>query len=250
MYTAPLQITRWQHLWKHTAYTRKNRMIFVVCGRAWTIYLHWPRLSETEKHKKPRDILRFCRLRNGIDSVDYLPLWFKSAACGIQGKMLYAIKAMCRNLESCVRVNGRLTDWFNQRAGLRQGYTLSLLNMQYLLMTYYRKVITCAAEYIARWHSEHLALCRQCSTDIGIIRCSTGYAEHYMLLVQRVDAESQQEMGDYHTLPKGFSGKNTTWFYIQRNDTECRPHVSLAWPVFAWNHGFHGKRTELGKNSR
>ena len=39
--------------------------------------------------------------------------------------MLNTIKALYRNLESCVRVNGRLTDWFSQVSGVRQGDTLA-----------------------------------------------------------------------------------------------------------------------------
>ena len=99
--------------------------------RAWIICLRWQRLSKAEKHKKQETYCAFIDFEKACDSVEYPLLWFKLAACGIQGKMLHTIQAMYRNLESCVWVNGRLTDWFNQTAGVRQGDKLAPLYLQY-----------------------------------------------------------------------------------------------------------------------
>ena len=82
-------------------------------------------IIRNRKAQKQDTYCAFIDFEKAFDSVEYPLLWFKLAACGIQGKMLHAIQAMYRNLESCVRVNGRLTDWFNQTAGVRQGDTLA-----------------------------------------------------------------------------------------------------------------------------
>ena len=42
-------------------------------------------------------------------------------AYGIYGKIFYVIRSLYKNLQSCVRVNGRFTNWFPLSAGVRQG---------------------------------------------------------------------------------------------------------------------------------
>ena len=44
---------------------------------------------------------------------------------GIHGKILDVIRSLYKNLQSCVRVNGRFTDWFSQSTVVRQGDTLA-----------------------------------------------------------------------------------------------------------------------------
>ena len=67
----------------------------------------------------------FIDFEKAFDSVHYPSLWHKMLAYRIHGRMLNVIKSLYENLESCVRVNGRLTDWFAQTAGVRQGDVLS-----------------------------------------------------------------------------------------------------------------------------
>ena len=58
-------------------------------------------------------------------SVQYPFLWYKMLASGIHGKMLKIVQTMYANPQNCVRVGGRLTDWFSQSAGVRQGDALA-----------------------------------------------------------------------------------------------------------------------------
>ena len=69
----------------------------------------------------------FIDFSKAFDSVSHTALWHKLLAYGIHGNMLNTIKCLYSNLQSCVRVNGRLTftDWFSQSAGVRQGENLA-----------------------------------------------------------------------------------------------------------------------------
>ena len=68
----------------------------------------------------------FVDFEKAFDSVEYPFLWYKMLASGIlHGKMLKIIQTMYANLQNCVRVGGRLTDWFSQSAGVRQGGALA-----------------------------------------------------------------------------------------------------------------------------
>ena len=78
------------------------------------------------KAHKQDTFCAFIDFEKAFDSVNYPFLWFKLAACGIQGKFLQVIQTMYQNLECSVRINGRMTDWFSQTAGVRQGDTLAL----------------------------------------------------------------------------------------------------------------------------
>ena len=59
------------------------------------------------------------RMSGGCVSSDST-LWYKLLACGIHEKMLKISQTMYANLQNCVRVGGRLTDWFSQLAGDRK----------------------------------------------------------------------------------------------------------------------------------
>ena len=39
--------------------------------------------------------------------------------------MLSAVRSLYKNVSSCVRINGMITDWFSVNSGLRQGCSLS-----------------------------------------------------------------------------------------------------------------------------
>ena len=77
------------------------------------------------KLQKQATFCAFVDFEKAFDSVEHSFLWYKMVACGIHGKMLNIIRTMYKNLMNCVRVCGRLTDWFAQSAGVRQGDTLA-----------------------------------------------------------------------------------------------------------------------------
>ena len=67
----------------------------------------------------------FVDFEKAFDSVNHDAFWHKLLAYGIHGKNFNIIKSLYANLQSCVRVGGRLTDWFDISAGVRQGDTLA-----------------------------------------------------------------------------------------------------------------------------
>ena len=85
-------------------------------------------LTTILRNRKQQGLSAYCcfiDLQKAFDSVRYPLLWHKMLAYGIHGKILDVIRSLYRNLQSCVRVNGRFTDWFSQSAGVLQGDTLA-----------------------------------------------------------------------------------------------------------------------------
>ena len=85
-------------------------------------------LNTVLRNRKQQGVDTFCcfvDFAKAFDSVNYGALWHKLLAYGVHGHMLKTIQSLYANLQSCVRVNGRLTDWFSQTAGVRQGDTLA-----------------------------------------------------------------------------------------------------------------------------
>ena len=60
-----------------------------------------------------------------FDLVSRSALWLKLIKHGISGKILTVIKGMYADAKSCVRVSGKLSDFFQCTAGVRQGENLS-----------------------------------------------------------------------------------------------------------------------------
>jgi hypothetical protein len=66
-------------------------------------------------------------VKKAFDRVFRAGLWQKIADAGVKGKMWRVLKSIYESVESCVMVNGHLTDWFQIHAGVRQGCVLSPL---------------------------------------------------------------------------------------------------------------------------
>ena len=80
------------------------------------------------RNRKQQGLSTYCcfiDFEKAFDSVYYPYLWHKMLAYGIHGHILNIIRTLYTNLESCVRIHGRLTDWFSQTSGVRQGDTLA-----------------------------------------------------------------------------------------------------------------------------
>ena len=54
-------------------------------------------------------------------------MWQRVADEGVKGKMWRVLRSIYETVESCVRVEGSLTDWFPINTGVRQGCVLSPL---------------------------------------------------------------------------------------------------------------------------
>ena len=82
-------------------------------------------LIETRKVKKKSTYAAFIDFRKAYDSVNRNILSEKLKNKGIHGKMYNALKVIYDNVGCTVRINGKLTDWFNVGCGLKQGCSLS-----------------------------------------------------------------------------------------------------------------------------
>ena len=88
-------------------------------------------LIETRKNQTKSTMAAFIDFRKAYDSVNRNKLFEKLRYNGIHGKMYNALKAIYDNVSCAMRINGKLTDWFNVGCGLKQGCSLSniLFNM-------------------------------------------------------------------------------------------------------------------------
>ena len=70
----------------------------------------------------------FIDLRKSFDSVDRKLLWHKlQKFYGLEGKIINILRAMYEEVESSVRVNDDLSEWFSVEKGVKQGCILSPL---------------------------------------------------------------------------------------------------------------------------
>ena len=66
-------------------------------------------------------------MKKAFDRVFRAGLWKRLAEEGVKGKMWRVLKSIYATVESCVVIDGRLTDWFPIDTGVRQGCVLSPL---------------------------------------------------------------------------------------------------------------------------
>ena len=57
--------------------------------------------------------------------VDRESLLYKLRKIGVIGNMYHAIRALYTDTKSCIKINDKVTDWFNVTSGVRQGDSLS-----------------------------------------------------------------------------------------------------------------------------
>jgi len=69
----------------------------------------------------------FIDVKKAFDRVFRAGLWKRIAEEGVKGKMWRVLVSIYERVESCVRVEGNLTDWFPVETGVRQGCVLSPL---------------------------------------------------------------------------------------------------------------------------
>ena len=84
-------------------------------------------IIETRKLHNLSTYVAFIDFKKAYDWINRELLFEKLQSIGISSKMLQAICSLYNNVQSCVRVNGNLTDWFEVNQGLKQGCILSPL---------------------------------------------------------------------------------------------------------------------------
>ena len=69
----------------------------------------------------------FIDYRKAFDFVDRTSLWMKLISTGINGNLLRVIHNLYAGAKSCVKLNGKMSEYFNCNVGVRQGENLSPL---------------------------------------------------------------------------------------------------------------------------
>ena len=82
-------------------------------------------IIRNRKEQNLQTFLCFVDFAKAFDSVNRDCLWYKLQNIGINGKVYNIIKSLYWNIESGVRVDNRLTDWFSVYSGVRQGDNLA-----------------------------------------------------------------------------------------------------------------------------
>ncbi len=64
-------------------------------------------------------------LEKAYDRVDWLALWDVLKMYDVGGKLLSAIKSFYEKASACVKINGKISEHFEIKVGLRQGCVMS-----------------------------------------------------------------------------------------------------------------------------
>jgi len=79
-------------------------------------------IEKPPEFRKGRHLyIAFIDLKTAFDSVDHASLWAILACIGVPSKILRLFKKLYGDLESCIRINGKLSEWFNINSSVRQG---------------------------------------------------------------------------------------------------------------------------------
>jgi len=79
-------------------------------------------IEKTREFRKGRHLyIAFIDLKTAFDSVDHASLWAILACIGVPGKILRLFKKLYGDSQSCVRINGKISEWLNINSGVRQG---------------------------------------------------------------------------------------------------------------------------------
>ncbi|CAG2210923.1 unnamed protein product [Mytilus edulis] len=79
-------------------------------------------IIETRKMCKMSTFAAFIDFKKAYDTVNRFLLFCKLESIGISSKMLNALKSLYHKVQSCVKVNGNLTQWFDVQCGFKTRY--------------------------------------------------------------------------------------------------------------------------------
>jgi len=148
----------------------------------------------------------FIDVKKAFDRVFRAGLWKRIADVGIKGKMWRVLNSFYSTVESCVRVDGFLTDWFRLDTGVRQGCVLSPLLY---------------ALFINGLVKELNSMNQGVKVGLRVKRLGTLlYADDIVLLAE--DAQSLQRMLDSYELCEKVSSiqRRVKWLCLPRNNPQ------------------------------
>lgn len=75
-------------------------------------------------------------LKKCFDFIDRDMMLYKLLLNNIDGKIYNSVKSIYQHTNSCVRINNKLTNWFDCRTGVKQGDNVYPRYFQYSSMTW------------------------------------------------------------------------------------------------------------------
>jgi len=76
-------------------------------------------IEKTQEFRKGRHLyIAFIDLKAEFDSVDHVSLWAILACIDVPGKILRLFKKLYGDCQSCVRINGKLSEWLTSTVAL------------------------------------------------------------------------------------------------------------------------------------
>jgi len=92
-------------------------------------------IEKTREFRKGRHLyIAFIHLKSAFNSVDHASLWAILSRISVPGKNLRLFKKLYRDSQSCVRITGKLSEWFNINMALDKDV--------YLLQTFSTALLT------------------------------------------------------------------------------------------------------------
>ena len=74
---------------------------------------------------KKRLYCAFIDFKKAFDYIDRKKIWYKLFTAGIKGRLLSVIQSLYLHVQSCVSLNGYISDYFRSNLGLMQGEVMS-----------------------------------------------------------------------------------------------------------------------------
>ncbi len=101
-------------------------------------------LAETLQRRRVEKKTTYCAfidIRKAYDTVWRAGLWARLWESRVRGKMWRMLRTMLSDVQSCVRIEGQMSEWFDVPLGVRQGCVLSPILFSIFLNFYAKEVV-------------------------------------------------------------------------------------------------------------
>ncbi|CAG2196515.1 unnamed protein product [Mytilus edulis] len=90
-------------------------------------------IIESRKLRKQSTYAAFIDFKKAYDTINRALLFSKLELLGVSSKMIKALRSLYNNVQSCIKLNGLLSDWFPVNTGLKQGCIISPLLFNFFI---------------------------------------------------------------------------------------------------------------------
>ena len=90
-------------------------------------------IIESRKLRKQSTFAAFIDFKKAYDTINRALLFSKLELLGVSFKMTQALRSLYNNVQSRIKLNGTLSDWFSVNTGLKQGCIISQLLFNFFI---------------------------------------------------------------------------------------------------------------------